>query len=102
MCSVSQLTELGRWRSERVYCFTAHSTGSVEVRESVLFHSSWNGVSGGQRGYTVSQLTDLDRWRSARVLFHSSQNLVSGDQRHYSVSRELINRGSGDQRLIHV
>ena len=102
--TVSQLTELGHWRSERVYCFTAHRTGSVEVREGILFHSSWNGVSGGQRGYTVSQLAHRTGSVEVRggVLFHSSWNGVSGGQRGYTVSQITeLGQWRPDSNLFH-
>ena len=80
----------------------AHRTGSVEVRGGILFHSSWNGVNGGQRGYTVSQITKHGQWRSERVYCFTDHKTWSVETRQYSVSRELINRGRGGQRLIHV
>ena len=86
-CTVSQLVERSQWRSERVYCFTA---------------SSQNWVSGGQRGYTVSQLMEWGQWRSERVYCFTDHKTWSVETRQYSVSRELINRGRGGQRLIHV
>ena len=70
-------------------CLAADRTVSVEVRAGLLFHSSQNWVSGGQRGCTVSQLVERSQWRSERVYCFtaSSQNWVSGGQRGYTVSQ---------------